>query len=152
MPRRVVFDSEGRLPLDSPLVKGAPQLPLTMVVGRAASRLQTDALEVAGADVVVATGANEPDRVRSALDQLGAEGITSVLLEGGPHLAGAFFDAGEVDLIALFIAPVVVGGSSARDPLEGEGAERIAEAVRALSLETETIGDDVLICARMREW
>ena len=38
-PRRVVFDSEGRLPLDSQLVRGAPELPLTVVVGRAASRL-----------------------------------------------------------------------------------------------------------------
>jgi diaminohydroxyphosphoribosylaminopyrimidine deaminase / 5-amino-6-(5-phosphoribosylamino)uracil reductase len=151
-PRRVVFDSEGRLPLDSKLVRGASEVPLTVVVSRAAHRTATDALEVAGAEVVVATGENEPARVRSALDQLGAAGVTSILLEGGPHLAGAFLDAGEVDEIALFIAPVVVGGSSARDPLEGEGAERISEAVRALSLATERIGDDVLICARMREW
>ncbi len=151
-PRRVVFDSEGRLPLDSRLVRGAHEVPLTVVVGRAAPRTATDALEIAGADVIVATGQNEPTRVRSALDQLGATGITSVLLEGGPHLAGAFLDAGEVDQLALFIAPVLLGGSAARDPLEGEGVELISEAVRALTLETEAIGDDVLICARIREW
>jgi diaminohydroxyphosphoribosylaminopyrimidine deaminase/5-amino-6-(5-phosphoribosylamino)uracil reductase len=148
----VVFDSEARLPLDSQLVRGAAEIPLTIVVSRAASRLATDALEAAGAEVIVATGENEPARVRSALDQLGAKGVSSVLLEGGPHLAGAFLDAGEVDEIRLFVAPVVVGGSSARDPLEGEGAERIAEATRALSLEVERIGDDVLVSARMREW
>jgi diaminohydroxyphosphoribosylaminopyrimidine deaminase/5-amino-6-(5-phosphoribosylamino)uracil reductase len=151
-PRRVVFDSEGRLPLDSQLVSGAPELPLTVVVGRAASRLQTDGLEVAGAEVIVATGENEPARVRSALDQLGAAGVTSILLEGGPKLAGAFLDAGEVDEIRLFLAPVVVGGSNARDPLEGEGVERIAEATRALALDVERIADDVLITARLREW
>ncbi len=151
-PRRVVFDSEGRLPLDSQLVRGAPELSLTVVVGRAASRLQTDALEVAGAEVIVATGENEPARVRSALDQLGAAGVTSILLEGGPKLAGAFLDAGEVDEIRLFLAPVVVGGSNARDPLEGEGVERIAEATRALTLDVERIADDVLISARLREW
>jgi diaminohydroxyphosphoribosylaminopyrimidine deaminase/5-amino-6-(5-phosphoribosylamino)uracil reductase len=133
-------------------VRGAAEVPVTVVVSRAAPRTATDALEAAGADVVVATGENEPARVRSALDQLGARGITSLMLEGGPHLAGAFLDAGEVDVITLFIAPVVLGGSSARDPLEGEGVERIAEAVRALSLEVETIADDVLITARMREW
>ncbi len=151
-PRRVVFDSEARLPLDSRLVRGAPELPLIVVIGRAAPRLRTDALEVAGAEVIVATGENEPARVRSALDQLGAGGITSILLEGGPRLAGAFFDAGEVDEIRLFVAPVVVGGSSARDPLEGEGAERIAEATRALALQVEQVAGDVLISARMREW
>jgi len=151
-PRRVVFDSEGRLPLSSQLVRGARELPLVVVVGRAASRLATDALEVAGAAVIVATGANEPARVRSALDQLGALEVTSILLEGGPRLAGAFLDAGEVDELRLFIAPVVVGGSSARDPLEGEGAERIAEATRALALDVERIADDVLVSARLREW
>jgi diaminohydroxyphosphoribosylaminopyrimidine deaminase/5-amino-6-(5-phosphoribosylamino)uracil reductase len=151
-PARVVFDSEARLPLDSQLVRGAHEVPLTVVVSRAASRLATDALEAAGAEVIVATGENEPARVRSALDQLGANGIASILLEGGPHLAGAFLDAGEVDEIRLFIAPVVVGGSNARDPLEGEGAERISEAIRALRLDVERVGDDVLISARMREW
>ncbi len=151
-PARVVFDSEARLPLDSQLVRGAHDVPLIVVVSRAASRLATDALEASGAEVVVATGENEPARVRSALDQLGALGITSILLEGGPRLAGAFLDAGEVDEIRLFIAPVVVGGSNARDPLEGEGAERISEAIRALRLDVERIGDDVLISARMREW
>ncbi len=151
-PRRVVFDSEGRLPLDSQLVRGADEVPLTVVVSRAAPRTATDALEVAGAEVIVATGENEPARVRSALDQLGAKDVTSVLLEGGPHLAGAFLDAGEVDQLALFVAPVLLGGSGARDPLEGEGVEQISEAVRALSMCTERIGDDVLISARIREW
>jgi len=151
-PRRVVFDSEGRLPLDSQLVRGAADVPLTVVVSRAAPRTATDALEVAGVDVIVAPGENEPARIRSALDQLGAAGITSILLEGGPHLAGAFFDAGEVDELALFVAPVLIGGSAARDPLEGSGSDRIADAVRALSLDAEKIGDDVLLTARLREW
>ncbi len=151
-PRRIVFDSEARLPLDSQLVRGAADVPLTVVISRAAPRTAADSLEIAGADVIVATGANEPHRVRNALSQLGAAGLTSILLEGGPHLAGAFLDASEVDEIRLFVAPVLLGGSSARDPLEGAGAERIASAVRALSLECSRVADDVLITARMREW
>jgi len=151
-PRHVVFDSEARLPLDSQLVKGVADVPLIVVCSRAAARTSVQALEAAGVDVIVATGENEGARVEHALDELGAREIQSLLLEGGPHLAGAFLDAGEVDEIRLFIAPVVVGGSNARDPLEGEGAERIAEAIRALRLDVERIGDDVLISARMREW
>jgi diaminohydroxyphosphoribosylaminopyrimidine deaminase/5-amino-6-(5-phosphoribosylamino)uracil reductase len=151
-PRRVVFDSEGRLPLDSKLVTAAAEIPLTVVVSRAAPRLATDALEAAGIDVIVAPGENEPARVRSALDQLGARDVTSVLLEGGPHLAGAFLDAGEIDEIRLFLAPLVLGGRTARDPLEGAGAESIADAVRALTLDCETVAGDLLITARLREW
>jgi diaminohydroxyphosphoribosylaminopyrimidine deaminase / 5-amino-6-(5-phosphoribosylamino)uracil reductase len=151
-PRRVVFDSLGRLPLHSQLLKGARRTPLTVVVSRAAPRTATDALKTHGAEVIVATGGNEPARVMSALDQLGAAGISSILLEGGPHLAGAFLDAGEIDEIRLFLAPLLLGGRTARDPIEGEGVDVIADAVRALSLECERIDEDLLISARVREW
>src|SRR5947209_2998625 len=151
-PRRVVFDSLARLPLHSRLVAGARTVPLTVVVSRAAPRAAADALATLGVDVVVATGENEPARVRAALDHLGAAGITSILLEGGPHLAGAFLDAGEVDEIRLFLAPLVLGGRTARDPLEGEGADTIADVARALTLNCEQVADDLLISARLREW
>lgn len=151
-PRRVVFDSTARLPLDSRLVQMAPEVPLTVVVSRAAPRTATDGLEMAGADVIVATGEHEHARVRSAQDQLGDSGICSVLLEGGPRLAGAFLDAGEIDEIRLFLAPIVLGGRAARDPLEGEGSEKISDALRALTLDCERLADDVLIKARLKEW
>ncbi len=153
-PRRIVFDSTARLPLDSKLVAAAPELPLVVVVSRAAPRGATDALESAGAHVLVATGEHEPARVRSALDQLAAldPPVTSMLLEGGPHLAGSFLDAGEIDEVRLFLAPLLLGGRTARDPLEGEGVERIADAMRALTLDCESDGEDVLISARLREW
>jgi len=151
-PRRVVFDSLGRLPPTSQLVLAAPELPLTVVVSRAARRQDADALEAAGAEVMVATGENEPARVRNALTQLGEAGITAVLLEGGPHLAGAFLDAGEIDEIRLFLAPLVVGGRAARDPLEGAGVDKIAEATKALTLDCERVGEDLLVSARLREW
>jgi diaminohydroxyphosphoribosylaminopyrimidine deaminase / 5-amino-6-(5-phosphoribosylamino)uracil reductase len=151
-PRRVVFDSVGRLPLESKLVSDARRVPLTVVVSRAAPRTATDALQAHGAEVIVATGENETARVCSALDQLGSEEISSILLEGGPHLAGAFLDAGEVDEIRMFLAPLVLGGRAARDPLEGEGAETVADAVRALTLECERVGEDLLVSSRLKEW
>jgi diaminohydroxyphosphoribosylaminopyrimidine deaminase/5-amino-6-(5-phosphoribosylamino)uracil reductase len=122
------------------------------MVSRAAPRAATDTLETHGAEVLVAPGENETARVRSALGQLGDAGITSILLEGGPHLAGAFLDAGEIDEMRLFLAPIVLGGRTARSAVEGEGAEAIAEAARALTLDVERLGADVLIRARLKEW
>jgi diaminohydroxyphosphoribosylaminopyrimidine deaminase/5-amino-6-(5-phosphoribosylamino)uracil reductase len=153
-PRRIVFDSDGRLPLDSQLVAGTPELELIVIVTRAAPRSAVEALESAGAEVIVVSGENEPLRVSDALTQLGNldPPVTALLLEGGPHLAGAFFDAGEIDEIRLFVAPLVLGGATARDPLEGMGATLIADATRALSLTAEPVADDILITARLREW
>src|SRR5580698_3388183 len=113
-PRRVVFDSLARLPITSQLVCIAAEVPLIVVVSRAAARTETDALEAAGAEVIVATG--------------------------------------EIDEVRLFLAPMLLGGRSARDPLEGEGVERIAEAISALTLDCERVGEDLLISARLREW
>ena len=73
-------------------------------------------------------------------------------MEGGPTLAGALFDAGEIDELRLFIAPVLLGAGEARALLEGEGASRIAEGVRPLAISHEQVGEDLLITARLREW
>jgi diaminohydroxyphosphoribosylaminopyrimidine deaminase/5-amino-6-(5-phosphoribosylamino)uracil reductase len=151
-PRRIVFDSLARLPLDSKLLSEARRASVTVVVSRAAPRAATDTLATHGAEVIVATGENEPARVRSALDQLGAAGVTSIMLEGGPHLAGAFLDAGEIDEIRLFLAPLLLGGRTARDPIEGQGVDAIADAMRAMTLDCEQLDDDLLISARLREW
>jgi len=151
-PRRVIFDSLAQLPLGSRLLENAATIPLTVVVSRAAPRTATDALETRGVEVVCATGENEQARVRSALDLLGASGVTSLLLEGGPKLAGAFLDAGEIDEVRLFVAPILLGGRGARDPLESEGVENVADAVRSLTLTCERVGDDLLLSGRIREW
>ena len=153
-PRVIVFDSAARLGLDSQLVAQSSEVELIVVASRAAPRSAVEALESAGAQVLIASGENEPLRVSDALSQLGAldPPVTALLLEGGPHLAGAFFDAGEIDEVRLFIAPLVLGGASARDPVEGMGATLIADATRAISLTAERVADDILLTARLREW
>jgi diaminohydroxyphosphoribosylaminopyrimidine deaminase/5-amino-6-(5-phosphoribosylamino)uracil reductase len=151
-PRRVVFDSEARLPLDSQLVRGVADLPLIVVCARAASRTSVEGLQSAGVDVIVATGENEAARVEHALDEFGARDIQSLLLEGGPHLAGAFVEAGEIDEARMFIAPLMLGGATAKTAVEGIGVGEIAAGSRALAIETERIEDDVLVVARFKEW
>ena len=151
-PRRVIFDSEARLPVNSQLVRGVAEVPITVVTSRAAARTSVQALESAGADVIVATGQNEGARVASALDELGSREVQSLLLEGGPHLAGAFLEAGEIDEVRIFVAPLLVGGLEAKTAIEGMGLQEIASAARAEAIEVDRIEDDVLITARLKEW
>jgi diaminohydroxyphosphoribosylaminopyrimidine deaminase/5-amino-6-(5-phosphoribosylamino)uracil reductase len=151
-PRRVVFDSEARLPLDSQLVRGVAEVPVTVVCSRAAARTSVQTLESAGVDVIVATGQNEAARVAHALGELGAREVQSLLLEGGPHLAGAFLEADEIDEARIFVAPLLTGGREAKTAVEGIGIERIAAAPRALEVEVDRLEDDVLIVARLKDW
>jgi diaminohydroxyphosphoribosylaminopyrimidine deaminase/5-amino-6-(5-phosphoribosylamino)uracil reductase len=151
-PRRVVFDSEGRLPLTSQLVETAAEAPVILVCSRAASRTHVQSLESAGVEVVTVAGENESARVHAALDELGARDVQALLVEGGPHLAGSFIDADEVDELRVFVAPVIAGGRQAKPAVEGEGVATIAEAARAIATEVERIEDDVLVTARLKVW
>jgi diaminohydroxyphosphoribosylaminopyrimidine deaminase/5-amino-6-(5-phosphoribosylamino)uracil reductase len=151
-PRRIVFDSEGRLPPSSKLMRSAGETPVIVICSRAAPRRAIESFAAAGAEVIVIAGGNPAQRVAGALDELGAREIQSILLEGGPQLAGSFLDAGEVDEMRVFIAPIVLGGREAKPAIEGEGAAMIARAPRAISTEVEQIGDDVLISSRLKEW
>jgi diaminohydroxyphosphoribosylaminopyrimidine deaminase/5-amino-6-(5-phosphoribosylamino)uracil reductase len=151
-PARVVFDSGARLPIDSALVGSIDEAPLIVVCAPEAASAKRDALEGAGAEVIVVPGRTPRDRLEAGLSELGRRDIQDVLVEGGPTLAGALFDAGEVDQMRLFIAPVLVGAAQARAVLEGEGAARIADGVRPLETRFEGVGEDILVRARLREW
>ncbi len=151
-PRRVVFDSHARLPLDGALARSAGKAPVLVLCSPAAPAPTREALAVAGVEVLVIEGSDEAARVGEALSALGERGIQSLLLEGGPRLAGAFLDAGEIDEMLAFLAPVLAGGREAPSVLEGGGVESIADARRALAIEVERIGDDTCISARFREW
>ncbi|HTR74615.1 MAG TPA: bifunctional diaminohydroxyphosphoribosylaminopyrimidine deaminase/5-amino-6-(5-phosphoribosylamino)uracil reductase RibD [Solirubrobacterales bacterium] len=142
-PVRVVFDSAARLPLDSQLVATTGEAPLTVVHGPDADRRRLEALLAAGVETVAAAGETPAARVEAALAELGRRGLTSLLLEGGATLVGAFAAAGQIDEARVFVAPLVLGGPApALPPTRLEG-----DATRA-----ETVGEDTLIRTRFKEW
>jgi len=85
------------------------------------------------------------------LARLADEEVQSVLLEGGPTLAGAFLRAGVLDKLMLFVAPTLIGGDDAPPLFRGPGARTLADAVPLRSLEVTRIGEDVLLTAYVHE-
>jgi len=92
-----------------------------------------------GSELELRTGPLEEE-----LRALAAEGVQSLLLEGGPTLATAFLVAGLVDKLLLFVAPILIG--------EGPRAiGDLAAPLDLLHLRTQPSGDDVLLEAYLRE-
>ncbi|MCX5344847.1 bifunctional diaminohydroxyphosphoribosylaminopyrimidine deaminase/5-amino-6-(5-phosphoribosylamino)uracil reductase RibD [Streptomyces atratus] len=83
--------------------------------------------------------------VPALLTALYGRGIRSVLLEGGPTLAGAFVAAGTVDKVVGYLAPVLLGAGPAA--LADAGISTIADALRLDVTETVRIGPDLRITA-----
>jgi diaminohydroxyphosphoribosylaminopyrimidine deaminase/5-amino-6-(5-phosphoribosylamino)uracil reductase len=83
--------------------------------------------------------------VAALVAELGRRRMTNVLIEGGAAVAGSFIDAGLVDEVHAFIAPVLIGGTGALSPVGGAGAKRIADALRCSDVAVERLGDDVYV-------
>jgi diaminohydroxyphosphoribosylaminopyrimidine deaminase / 5-amino-6-(5-phosphoribosylamino)uracil reductase len=82
--------------------------------------------------------------LREELDALAADGVQSLLLEGGPTLAAAFLEAELVDKLLVFVAPRISG----EGPGMLEGLPRPLELTR---MEARQIGEDVLLQAYLNE-
>ncbi len=85
------------------------------------------------------------------LARLASEEVQTLLLEGGPTLAGAFLRAGLVDKLLLFVAPKLVGGDDAPPLFAGPAVTALADAIPLSSLEATTVGEDVLLTAYVHE-
>jgi len=151
-PTRVVFDSQARLPPGSRLARNAADAPLVVVAKEGAPADRVAALERDGIEVIACPGA-AIERVRTGIERLASRGIAALLLEGGPTLAGSFNDAGEIDALSLYVAPLLIGGRDARPLIAGLGAGSLGEARRALRMEWQTeLGGDLSVNAVLQEW
>ncbi|MEV4436335.1 bifunctional diaminohydroxyphosphoribosylaminopyrimidine deaminase/5-amino-6-(5-phosphoribosylamino)uracil reductase RibD [Streptomyces sp. NPDC049585] len=86
--------------------------------------------------------------VRALLAALHARGVCSVLLEGGPTLAGAFLAAGAVDRVVGYLAPALLGAGPAA--LGHAGIGTVAETLRLDVTDVTRLGPDLRITATPR--
>jgi len=77
------------------------------------------------------------------LRNLGTHGITTVLLEGGGSLLGQAFDAGAVDEVFWYIAPMICGGGTMA--VGGTGFGKKSRSVKLGDIWHETIGDNICV-------
>ena len=85
------------------------------------------------------------------LDRLGAENITSLLIEGGGELAASALKAGIVDRIEFHIAPKLLGGRNSRPSVAGDDPASIAEAIALDDMKVRKLGRNLLVTATPRK-
>ncbi|MFC7450309.1 bifunctional diaminohydroxyphosphoribosylaminopyrimidine deaminase/5-amino-6-(5-phosphoribosylamino)uracil reductase RibD [Rhodococcus daqingensis] len=114
----------------------ADRQPVRVVVGEREIPASARVLDDAAPTLVLRT--RDPREVVDALAEL-----PDVLLEGGPHLAGAFLAAGLVDRVLAFLSPVLLGAGAAA--VEDAGVTNIAQALRFRRESVEELGPDLLL-------
>jgi diaminohydroxyphosphoribosylaminopyrimidine deaminase/5-amino-6-(5-phosphoribosylamino)uracil reductase len=140
---RILLDDELRLSPNSRLAHTAREIPLIIFTSGTADERAAATLRECGAEIV-----REPRGARdlpAVLEELHRRSLQSVLVEGGARVAGMFLDAGLVDKVSFFIAPLVIGGSDAKAAVMGAGATLIADATRLRDVRITQHGSDVEI-------
>jgi diaminohydroxyphosphoribosylaminopyrimidine deaminase/5-amino-6-(5-phosphoribosylamino)uracil reductase len=126
---RIVLDSRLRMSPKRRLVRTASRSPV-WVLTRAAESPRARQLVAKGVNVIgVGRGAGLIP-LKRALRVLRERGIASVMVEGGSEVLGSFLAEGLFDQVALFRAPLLLGGRDSLPAFGGVGPQRIADARR----------------------
>jgi diaminohydroxyphosphoribosylaminopyrimidine deaminase/5-amino-6-(5-phosphoribosylamino)uracil reductase len=154
--RRIVLDSRARTPLDAKVVSDEFAALTTIVVGRRAPQKRVAAL-VRRVNVLTAplTKIMSPAARHPSLDlnwllkKLGAENVTSLLVEGGGEVNASFLLGGFAQRVAFFYASKILGGRDSRKGVGGDGAKSLGEVIRLRDVEWRRLGEDLLLTARV---
>ena len=158
-PLRVIIDSRLRTPPEARVVQAAQtsEMGTVILTVEGADRERRARLEAAGAAVVALPAAaaelpaasGQPAHrwvdVSAVARYLSDRGALSILLEGGGELAASFWEAGLVDRALFFVAPRIIGGRTAKTPVEGTGRAVMGNAIRIRDLRVRRFGQDIAL-------
>jgi diaminohydroxyphosphoribosylaminopyrimidine deaminase/5-amino-6-(5-phosphoribosylamino)uracil reductase len=144
-PSRIVLDSGARTPLDSKVVRTAREQETILAVAPGAPERRVSELRKRGVRILEL----DVRDLRVVFEALAEEGLRRILVEGGGEVHSSVLEAGVADEVCVFVAPKVVGGRAAKTPVEGEGFERMAEALALGELTVERFGGDLLLRGRV---
>jgi diaminohydroxyphosphoribosylaminopyrimidine deaminase/5-amino-6-(5-phosphoribosylamino)uracil reductase len=139
---RVILDNTLRISPGSQICATAQDIP-TIVFTESGDTEKIELLQYSCVEVKqIAEGGRN---LQGVLHELKKRDIQSVLIEGGTKIAGAFYDAGLIDKITFFIAPIVIGGKDAPTAIGGLGAPRLSSAMRLNDVQITQHGEDLEI-------
>jgi diaminohydroxyphosphoribosylaminopyrimidine deaminase/5-amino-6-(5-phosphoribosylamino)uracil reductase len=146
-PVRIVVDPLCEIDDDSNLVRTARQAPTWLLASEDVDPLRSGRLEDLGVSVLHLPTAEGPRRLHlgHAFRELRRRGLRRLLVEGGGGLVAQMFAWNCVDQVLAFVAPKIIGGSTAPTPVGGDGRPFMAEAWQLQDVQFEPFGADVAI-------
>jgi diaminohydroxyphosphoribosylaminopyrimidine deaminase/5-amino-6-(5-phosphoribosylamino)uracil reductase len=148
-PIRIIIDSMARTPLDANIITDG-LAPTIIAVTHKAPQEKINSLRACGAEVLIIETKQSGIDLRQLFKFLGRRDITSILIEGGASINASVLEENLVDKIYWFIAPKIIGGKSALGPVGGQGVHDVNHAHSFEDMNIETVGQDILISAYMR--
>ena len=153
--RRIILDSQARTPLDAKVVSDGFAVLTTIIVSKDAPKKRVAALSKR-VNIIIAPSANSKLKIKNSklnlrwlLKKLGAENVTSLLVEGGGEVNASFLLGRLAQRVAFYYAPKILGGHDSRKGVAGDGAKSLSEVIQLHQVEWRKLGEDLLLTARV---
>ena len=140
-PVRVVLDANLRVPMSVAVVATVRDTPTWVFCGRKASPIAEEILQQKGCKVFRVDDTNGKLDLNAMLKELAAQGITRLMVEGGPTVAASFVEADLIDQAVLLRGEKAIGADGI-DAIEGMPLTALSE--RLQSTGSEQLGPDTL--------
>ena len=141
-PIRIVCDKNLRLPLESNLVKTANEVPTIIACSNQVTDEAAGRFQERGITLIRCPLKKDEIDLTFLMKRLGEMEIDGILLEGGSTLNASMLEAGLVNEVHLFIAPMILGGR-AKTIVEGDGVKMLSDAYRFSIKDEERCGSDI---------
>ena len=141
-PIRIVADSQLRTPDHARLLTSQGLGKVVLASAMAPQGYSREAMQN-GPDIWVVPGDDGKVSPQRLIDRCAVEGLSRIFLEGGGKLAASFIQAGLVDTIEWFRAPILIGGDGL-PAVAALGLSEMKHAPRWRTAATARIGDDTL--------
>lgn len=145
--RRIILDSQARIPLDSNVISDPWASLTTIVVLENTSSRRIKALEEKVNVWKISADKDGHPNLSIVLERLGAENVTHLLVEAGGTLSESFFRHQKVHRIHFYYAPKIIGGKDSMSGIEGRGIRSLSEAILISNPSCKKLGDDFLLTA-----
>ncbi len=143
-PVRIILDSKLSIAPDAHVVKHHSKAN-TILIANENTPTNQALLKNRGVEILRIPDQDGRTDLNALMDQLGAKGITSLLIEGGSRVIASALAARIVDKICFFYAPKISGGDDGIPICRGPGPAKMIDCINVKNIEIHRFGDDTLI-------
>ena len=150
-PIRLILDSKGRVPLSSKIVLSANKIDTVIATTDRMPYEKENRLKDSGVTVWRLPEKDAQVDINALIGYLAEKEIDSLMIEGGGAVMASFIEQKLVHKLLWYIAPKIIGGSSAPGPVGGSGILHMKEALPVIEMNSIKLGDDWLMTGYMKE-
>lgn len=147
-PIRVILDTRLRTPIDANVVTDQ-QAETWIFVGSYVSEEQINEFTKLGVRIYQMESDNIS--IEKVLQKLGAEKVTSLLVEGGATVNSSFLQSMYINQLIMYISPIIIGGNMAPGAFGGQGFKRLADTLKLQIKEIKQMEGNIKIVATKEE-